>query len=172
MSVYSPVNGFLHYVDSKDNEWHILFLYITSNSDHKVYIPMDGILFKPEIKHSISGQNPHTAEITWRIQPIDYMSPGAKLWFILQVDNPNSVKIDIPTNEVNYYGNAHLIKLGEILLGNRVVLFLPKKYYDINPNIQVFEDYSVEDLETLHNRQNRDDLIAGKTVLATLRINS
>lgn len=182
MSVYSPVNGFLDRIDSTTNEeWYVLYLYITRISDHRVHIPMDGILSKPKIinghiEDPIFKQNPdtiHTAEMTWRIRPLQFKTPAASMWFTLQIGKPkfitDTIRMDISIDEVNYYKNAHTVQLGEILLGSRAMVFLPKKYYTLNPKIKMFEDFSIEEIETLREEEGRDALIAGETILATLQ---
>lgn len=178
MSVYSPVDGFVDRIDFSDEEYYVMYLYNTRTSNHVVHIPMDGILSKPMLKNgyiedSIFKQD-SAAEMKWSIRPIQYMSPAAQMWFILQIDKsetiPDSVKLNIDVTNAAYYENAHIVQLGEILLFGRCIIILPKKYYVLNSDIKVFNHYSPEQIENIRETQQRDNITVGNTVLATLRL--
>ena len=182
--VYSPVNGFIDKIDTYNNDYYRIFIYITRQSDHRIYIPLTGVLSEPKLSGgNIIIDDPvfkiktlfkqyidtrHTAEITWEMHPAH--NTNAKIYFTIQVGKPQFItdKIRLDIQSVNTVHNAKK-QLGEILLGSRAIIYLSKKYYKLNTStLNVYnKGYIAEQLEIIRmNNNNKDDIIAGETILA------
>lgn len=187
--VYSPVYGFIDKILlTNHSNYYKIYIYITSQSDHRIFVPIDGALFPPTIKNGFIIEDPihshekkqsfrqnintqHTAEITWSIIHRNHSNADSRIYFTIQIGKPKFITDKIRIDKVAYDKIECKAKerLGEILLGSRAIIYLPTKYYRLTENtIKLEKNISIYDLENMRYQNKKDDLIGGETVLACL----
>ena len=57
--VYSPVNGFIDKIlSTTHNRYYKIYLYITRQSDHRLFLPVNGTMYAPITKNGLIIEDP------------------------------------------------------------------------------------------------------------------
>lgn len=178
--IVSPCFGFIEKLDIL-NQYYVLYIYITRKSDHRIFMPVDGLLSKPTFQGGKLDNNghfkqivipdplhprdvniAHTATLTWRIYRDKY-SRDYPVILKVHVGKPEYITDEIAMRDYSsdeIYASAGE-QIGEIIIGSRAELYLPKDIFKLSKDIYVRNNLTIDNMEKMH-----DDLVGGQTKLA------